>query len=80
MKVNTQTERKYTVYALSIQTLLILYHTLSRFLNKSILLLVDGSNNNAGGVSNIVDPDQTPRSAASDQGLHCLHRPVCKYT
>ena len=22
--------------------------------------------------ANIVDPDQTPRSAASDQGLHCL--------
>ena len=22
--------------------------------------------------ANSVDPDQTPRSAASDQGLHCL--------
>ena len=24
--------------------------------------------------ANSVDPDQTPRSAASDQGLHCLAR------
>ena len=23
-------------------------------------------------IANSVDPDQTPRSAASDQGLHCL--------
>ena len=23
-------------------------------------------------LTNSVDPDQTPRSAASDQGLHCL--------
>ena len=27
-------------------------------------------------VTNSVDPDQTPRSAASDQGLHCLLQPV----
>ena len=27
-------------------------------------------------LANNVDPDQTPRSAASDQGLHCLLRPV----
>ena len=27
-------------------------------------------------VANSVDPDQTPRSAASDLGLHCLLRPV----
>ena len=26
--------------------------------------------------ANSVDPDQTPRSAASDQGLHCLLRPL----
>ena len=26
---------------------------------------------------NSVDPDQTPRSAASDLGLHCLPRSVC---
>ena len=24
-------------------------------------------------LTNIVDPDQTPQNAASDQGLHCLH-------
>ena len=27
-------------------------------------------------MANGVDPDQTPRSAASDLGLHCLFRPV----
>ena len=26
----------------------------------------------AGLVANSIDSDQTPRSAASDQGLHCL--------
>ena len=28
-------------------------------------------------MTNNVDPDQTPRSAASDLGLHCLQMPVC---
>ena len=28
--------------------------------------------NTAAQVANSVDPDQTPRSAASDLGLHCL--------
>ena len=28
--------------------------------------------NNSWIVANSVDPDQTPRSAASDLGLHCL--------
>ena len=28
-------------------------------------------------MANSVDPDQMPRSAASDLGLHCLLRPVC---
>ena len=27
-------------------------------------------------MANSVDPDETPRSAASDLGLHCLLRPV----
>ena len=27
-----------------------------------------------GTLANNVDPDQTPHSAASDQGLHCLHQ------
>ena len=27
-----------------------------------------------------VDPDETPRSAASHLGLHCLLRPVCPNT
>ena len=27
-------------------------------------------------MANSVDPDQTPRSTASDLGLHCLQRPI----
>ena len=46
----------------------------------------------AGLMVNNVDPDHSPRSVASDLGLHCLHisrqlsglhcllRPVCPYT
>ena len=33
--------------------------------------------NMAGWVANSVDPDETPRSAASHLGLYCLLRPVC---
>ena len=33
-----------------------------------------------GWMANSVDPDQTPRSAASDLGLHCLLRPVYSNT
>ena len=28
-------------------------------------------------MANSVDPDQTPRSAASDRGQHCLHMRTC---
>ena len=31
-------------------------------------------------IANSVDPDQTPRSAASDLGLHCLAVLVCPNT
>ena len=31
-------------------------------------------------MANSADPDQMPRSVASDQGLHCLPRPVCPKT
>ena len=31
----------------------------------------------AGWVANKVDPDETPRSVASNPGLHCLLKPVC---
>ena len=31
-------------------------------------------------MGNSADPDQTPRSAASDLGLHCLRRFVCSNT
>ena len=34
----------------------------------------------AGFVANIVDPDETPRSAESHLGLHCFLRPVCPNT
>ena len=47
--------------------------------NKSILPPVNVCKI-AGLVANSVDPDQTPRSAASDLGLHCLLRPVCPNT
>ena len=42
--------------------------------NKSILLPGNDCKN-AGLVANSIDPDQTPRPAASDQGLRCLLRP-----
>ena len=29
-------------------------------------------------MANSVDPDQTPRSAASDLGLHCLQSPILR--
>ena len=31
-------------------------------------------------MANSVDPDQMPRSAAFDLGLHCLQRPICLNT
>ena len=31
-------------------------------------------------MTNSVDPDQMPHSAASDLGLHCLQRPICPNT
>ena len=31
-------------------------------------------------MANSVDPDETPRSAASHLGLYCLLRPVCPNT
>ena len=34
----------------------------------------------AGWVANSVDPDETPRSAASHLGLYCLLSPVCPNT
>ena len=57
-------------------------HLYSRYfaehLNNSILLPTDVPN--AGLMANSVDPDQMQRSVASDEGLHCLPRPVCKNT
>ena len=44
--------------------------------NKSILLPVNVCKI-AWCVVNSVDPDQTPRSAATDLGLHGLPKPVC---
>ena len=31
-------------------------------------------------MANSVDPDQMPQNAASDLGLHCLHRHICPNT
>ena len=42
----------------------------------SILLLMKTCFEIAGCVANSVDPDRTPRSAASDLGLHCLLRSI----
>ena len=47
--------------------------------NKSILLFVSVCEI-AEWVANGVDPDQTPRSAASDLGLHSLLKSVCPNT
>ena len=52
------------------------YHTCPKILNKSFYWL----SKNAGLMENSADPDQTPRSAASDLGLHCLLRHVCPNT
>ena len=30
------------------------------------------------GMANSVDPDQTAPKEQSDQGLHCLHMPICQ--
>ena len=39
------------------------------------------SPNNADGMANCVDPDQTaPLEEQSDQGLHCLPRHICPTT
>ena len=54
------------------------YSHLILFFNKCILLLMNVCKI-AGSVANIVDPDQTPRTAASEQGLHCLLRPLSDY-
>ena len=34
----------------------------------------------ADGMVNSVDPDQTAPQEQSDQGLHCLLRPICLNT
>ena len=43
------------------------------------LLLVGMSKNCGIKITNSVDPDQTPRSAASDLGLHCLLNVLKKF-
>ena len=55
------------------------YHTCSKMWTSTIyspMLCI----NIAGWVVNSVGPDETPRSAASHLGLHCLLRPVCPKT
>ena len=36
--------------------------------------------NDADGMANSVDPDQTALEEQSDLGLHCLPRPICPKT
>ena len=43
-----------------------------------IVVVLGGTTYSAGCVANNVDPDQTKRYVASDLGLHCLLRPVCR--
>ena len=61
-----------TVFTLNSHTLT--FYLISLFTSLLILLLMNVCKI-ARRVANDVDPDQTPRSAASDLGLHCLHRP-----
>ena len=63
-----------TLYTQNIRTSTSLLNTANK-IHKTMLLPVNVSKS-AGCVTNSGDPDQTPRSAASDQGLHCLLRPV----
>ena len=62
------------IFTLSIQTLKLLTIIALNFENPHFLP-VDVSKFD-GYVTNSVDPDQRPRSAASDLGLHCLLKPV----
>ena len=52
------------------------YHC-PKLLNKSILLPLMTLKLDEG--QNSVDPDQMPRSAASDLGIHCLHKSVLTF-
>ena len=45
-------------------------------LNLNVILLLMDVSKIADRVANSADPDQTPRSAASDLGLHCLPRTI----
>ena len=58
---------------------LLFYHTCSKNWTTSFCHLLICLKT-AGWVANSVDPDQTPRNAASDLGLHCLLEPVCSNT
>ena len=58
-----------TKFSLHLWTLFA-YHPCHKSLSNHILL-PDYLSKITGWVANNVDPDQTPRFAASDQGLHC---------
>ena len=53
-----------------------IYHTCPKILNSHL----DVSKMLLYVWQNSVDPDQTMHSAASDQGLNCLQKPVCPKT
>ena len=48
--------------------------------HNAILYRADGASKAAGWIANSVDPDQTPRFAASDLYLHYFLRHVCSNT
>ena len=65
-----------TIFTLNIHNLYSLPYTFLQKVNFTAYECIEI----AGWVTNKVHPDQTPRSAASDMGLHCLLRPVCPIT
>ena len=64
----------HTVFILSIRTPQLLTILVLEF--EQVQYLPDVVSKIAGWVANSVDPDETPRSAASHLGLHCFLRPV----
>ena len=66
-------------YAVYLYSYYALYNERLFKANFNVHLLV-GVTKTVGRVANSVDPDQTPRSVASDLGLLCLLRPICPNT
>ena len=66
---------------MGVSVLLRLFISSNEICNTALLLPVDVSVSKIAGMfANSADPDQTPHSTASDQGLHCSTRPACPST